>query len=141
MKKDNKEEELSRLRSENRRLKALLNRIHKTAGEFRDEKAAFTPDVPFEAIKTLWNIMANEQGLPLVMKITTAMKGQIRQRHIDLARDMNRWHNFFQYISKNDFLAGRAPPGRDRSSPFRATLLWVTKETNFQKIAAKEFDQ
>lgn len=105
------------------------------------ETEGSTVGVPFEAIKTLWNIMAEKEGLPQVVKITTTMKGQIRQRHADLERDMNRWDNFFKYIARNDFLAGRAPPGRDRSTPFRCTLLWATRETNFQKIAAKEYDQ
>lgn len=108
-----------------------------TAGE----NAVSTEGVPFKEIVQLWNIMAEKNGLPQVVKLTSAMKGRIRQRHQDLDRDLNRWDNFFKYIQNNDFLAGRAEPGRDRSTPFRATLLWVTNDTNFQKIAAKEYSQ
>jgi len=107
------------------------------------ETGGSTVGVPFKEIARLWNIMATEQDLPLVEvdKMPTTIKGQLRQRHKDLDKDLNRWFNFFKYIAGNDFLAGRAPPGRDRSTPFRATLLWVTKQLNFHKIAAKEFDQ
>jgi len=105
------------------------------------ENTVSTKGAPFTEIAELWNIMAKKNDLPQVVKITTAMKGQIRQRHGDLEHDLNRWDNFFKYIAGNDWLAGRTPAARDRSTPFRATLLWVTKETNFQKIAAKEFEQ
>ncbi|GAH88274.1 unnamed protein product, partial [marine sediment metagenome] len=39
-----------------------------------------------------------------------------------------------------EFLSGKAPPGYGRNKPFRSTLLWVTKETNFAKIAAGEYN-
>lgn len=99
------------------------------------ERKAPTPAVPFKAIQDKWNAMAAEQGWPKSEKLSSAIKGQIRQRHQDLKRDLGRWDNFFQYIAENDFLSGRAPPGPNRSAPFRPRLAWVTKEENFIKIA------
>ena len=95
--------------------------------------------VPIQQIINKWNAFANEQGLPLVVKPTTTIKGQIRQRWKDIP-SLDQWDNFFHAIKINDFLAGRSPPGMGRSKPFRSTLLWITKETNFAKIAAGEYD-
>ncbi len=134
---DNK---LDKAHAENKTLRSMLGKIHTLTSEFFKEKPTAEP-IPYKTIAEIWNIMAAKNDLPQVVKITTAMKGHIRQRHIDLERDLNRWHNFFKYIANNDFLAGRASPGRDRAKPFRCTLLWATQETNFQKIAAKEYDQ
>ncbi len=95
--------------------------------------------VPIQEIINKWNALAYKEGLPLVVKVTTTIKGQIRQRWRDIPT-LDKWDNFFSHISANDFLAGRANPGNGRSKPFRSTLLWITKETNFAKIAAGEYD-
>lgn len=100
---------------------------------------ASTSAVPFQKIVDKWNEVAEKNGLPQTVKITNTLKGQIRQRMQDLP-DMNNWENFFDYVESNDFLAGRANPGAGRSAPFRATLLWITKEGNFAKIAAREYE-
>jgi hypothetical protein len=95
--------------------------------------------VPIQEIVDKWNVFAAMHRIPQVVKRTKALEGQIRQRWNDIP-SMDKWNNFFDYIGLNDFLAGRTEPGPGRSKPFRATLLWVTKETNFAKITAKEFD-
>lgn len=135
-------EKLEQLRAENKSMRSMLGRIQIITSEFLKQKQK-AESVPFQGIAQLWNVMASNENLPLVeaTKLPTTLKGQIRQRHKDLNSDLKRWDNFFKYISNNDFLAGRATPGRDRSTPFRATLLWVTKEINFHKISAKEYDQ
>ena len=94
--------------------------------------------VPIKQIIDKWNLFAEQQSLPQVVKITTALKGQIRQRWKDIP-DLQKWDNFFSAIECSDFLSGRAPPGYNRTKPFRSTLLWITKETNFDKIAAGEY--
>jgi len=95
--------------------------------------------VPIQQIINKWNVFAETNHLPKVVKTTTALKGQIRQRWTDIP-DLQKWDNFFSAIESNDFLAGRASPGMGRNKPFRSTLLWITKETNFAKIAAGEYD-
>lgn len=95
--------------------------------------------VPIKAIVEKWNVFAEANNLPQVAKLTTTIKGQIRQRWNDIP-SLEKWDNFFSHISANDFLAGRTPPGMGRSKPFRSTLLWITKETNFNKIASGEYD-
>lgn len=95
--------------------------------------------VPIKEIVEAWNVFAAMHHLPQVIKITKALTGQIRQRWIDIP-SMKKWTNFFDYIGLNTFLSGRAQTSPGRTKPFRATLLWVTKETNFAKITAKEYD-
>ena len=95
--------------------------------------------VPIQAIVDAWNTQAAVHGMVKCLKITTTLRGQIRQRWADL-NALKKWHNFFDHIGMNDFLAGRTPPGVGRSKPFRCSLLWATKETNFAKIAQGEYD-
>ena len=100
---------------------------------------ASTSGVPFQAIVDKWNAIAERNGLPQTVKITSTLKGQIRQRWKDLPK-LENWDNFFEYIEGNDFLAGRSSPGHNRDRPFRSALHWITKEGNFAKIAAKEYE-
>ncbi len=102
-------------------------------------KPAASTGVPIQSVIDKWNIFAKRLGLPQVIKTTTTIKGQIRQRWADIP-SLEKWDNFFSAIEVNDFLAGRAPAGVGRSKPFRSTLLWITKETNFNKIASGEYD-
>lgn len=114
------------------------NPLKDTTGESKASTGG-NGQVPIQQIINNWNIFAEKEGLPLVVKSTTTIKGQIRQRWKDMP-SLENWDNFFEAIRINDFLAGRAPPGAGRSKPFRSTLLWITKETNFAKIAAGEYD-
>jgi len=95
--------------------------------------------VPIQAIVDAWNTHSIAHGMIQCIKITTTIRGQLRQRWSDLDT-LEKWNNFFDHIGMNDFLAGRAAPGVGRSKPFRSSLLWVTKETNFAKIAQGEYD-
>jgi uncharacterized protein YdaU (DUF1376 family) len=117
--------------------------IPKTQSSTTTSKPAVSTEgngqVPMQAIVEKWNAFAVKNSLPQVIKLTTTIKGQIRQRWNDIPT-LEKWDNFFSAIEANDFLAGRCPAGVGRSKPFRSTLLWVTKETNFGKIAAGEYD-
>jgi len=94
--------------------------------------------VPVQEIVNNWNDFAEINRLPKVVKVTNTLRGQIRQRWTDIP-SMAQWDNFFHAISSSTFLSGKAPPGNGRTQPFRSTLLWITKETNFAKIAAGEY--
>lgn len=94
--------------------------------------------VPTQEIVNNWNEFAEINRLPKVVKITNTLRGQLRQRWTDIP-SLTQWDNFFDEIASSHFLSGKAPPGNGRTQPFRATLLWITKETNFAKIAAGEY--
>ena len=102
------------------------------------KKASPSSPVPVQEIVKNWNDFAEINRLPKVVKVTGTLRGQIRQRWTDIP-SMEQWDNFFDAISSSTFLSGKAPPGNGRSVPFRSTLLWITKETNFAKIAAGEY--
>jgi hypothetical protein len=102
------------------------------------KKATPSSPVPVQEIVNNWNDFAEINRLPKVVKITNTLRGQIRQRWTDIP-SMAQWDNFFHAISSSTFLSGKAPPGNGRTQPFRSTLLWITKETNFAKIAAGEY--
>lgn len=95
--------------------------------------------MPVKEIVDKWNNFARDHSLPQVAKSTKTIQGQIRQRWLDIP-SLSQWDNFFSEIAANDFLAGRVPAGAGRSKPFRSTLLWITKETNFNKIASGEYN-
>lgn len=42
-------------------------------------------------------------------------------------QSMDWWSDFFKYVSQSDFLMGR-------KTEFQATLMWIVKPTNFEKI-------
>ncbi len=95
--------------------------------------------VPAQEIVNKWNEFALANNLPQVVKVTNTLRGQIRQRWADIP-SLEKWDNFFSHISASNFLSGKVPASNGRSKPFRSTLLWITKETNFAKIAAGEYD-
>jgi uncharacterized protein YdaU (DUF1376 family) len=103
------------------------------------ENAPRSSPVPVKEIVDKWNNFARDHSLPQVAKSTKTIQGQIRQRWLDIP-SLSQWDNFFSEIAANDFLAGRVPAGAGRSKPFRSTLLWITKETNFNKIASGEYN-
>ena len=95
--------------------------------------------VPFQKIIDKWNGFATEQGLPQVVKRTTSLEGQLRQRWQDDIKSLEEWDNYFHYLAQSKFLTGRVPPSNGRTKPFRASLSWVTNLTNYSKIAAGEY--
>lgn len=104
------------------------------------EKQKSTPakqSVPFQAIIDLYHEML--PSLPRMLKLTTTRKGYIRQRWIEDMPELDNWRNFFDHVSQSDFLMGRVP-GREGKPPFRADLEWITKPSNFAKIAERKYD-
>ena len=101
-----------------------------TQGEGEAEED--TNNAPAARVKT-------PRSSPVPVSTTTTLQGQIKQRWRDIP-SIAQWDNFFDAIGQSRFLSGRTPAGNGRSVPFIATLLWVTKETNFAKIAAGEYD-
>lgn len=91
------------------------------------------PCVQYQEIVDLYHdILAD---LPRVAKLTKTRKGQIRQRWIsDEMNKLEKWENFFNYVKQSDFLMGRTD-GSNGKPPFVANLEWLTKQSNFIKIA------
>jgi len=71
--------------------------------------------------------------LPIVQKITSARRGNIKQRWREDLPKLDNWENFFDYVGQSDFLMGRVE-GRNGGKPFMASLEWITKSANYTKI-------
>lgn len=93
--------------------------------------------IPVQAIVNLYH--EKLPNLPKVAKMTKAREGYIKQRWREDMGSLDQWENFFDYVEQSDFLMGKATPTNGRSSPFRATLDWLTKAENFAKIAEGKY--
>mgnify|MGYP001826100635 CR=1 FL=1 len=88
--------------------------------------------VPFQKIVALYHeILPNA---PKVEKLTKARQGYIRQRWLSDLETLDGWRNYFLYVAKSKFLTGKTQ-GRDDKPPFVANLEWLTKESNYAKVA------
>ena len=93
---------------------------------------ANNPRVPVTDIVQLYH--ERLPMLPAVRKLTKTRVGYIKQRwREDDLPSLEHWEEFFDYVSKSDFLCGRTQ-GRDGKPPFLADLEWITKAGNFTKI-------
>jgi hypothetical protein len=108
------------------------------------------PPCPHLKILALW-----EEVLPLHMQqLPSAWRGAkadaLRARWREKAVDRSwvseeqgiRWfRRFFEYIGLSRFLTGRRAPSRPDASPFMATLEWVVKQANWDKIVNGNYNQ
>lgn len=101
------------------------------------QKPPASDPVPVQKIVDLYH--ESLSTLPRIAKLTPARRGHIQQRwrEGDLP-DLETWKKFFSYVSESDFLMGRTEGGNGRP-PFQATLEWLTKPSNYAKIAEGKY--
>ena len=92
--------------------------------------------VPFADILNLYH--EKLPTLPRVEKLTATRKSYIRQRWLNDLTELEHWDNFFDYVSKSKFLMGNTTPVNGHRV-FRANLEWLTKESNYTKIAEENY--
>lgn len=92
--------------------------------------------IPYQQIVDLYHELLPE--LPRCEVITTKRKGQIAARHRDLGGELRKWGNFFKHIRMSEFLMGKTQPLPGRKQ-FKATLEWVTNESNFANISEDQY--
>lgn len=97
----------------------------------RVEVNAERVDVPFRQIVDLYH--SKLPSLQRCEKLTKNRKGYIRQRWTEDLPSLQAWANYFDDVSKSDFLMGKVP-GRQGQAPFRAHLEWLTRPANFTKV-------
>ena len=76
--------------------------------------------------------------LPRVEKLTKTREGYLKQRWREDLQDINQWENFFHFVSESPFLMGKIE-SYDNRPPFMANLEWITKPSNFAKIAEDKY--
>lgn len=110
---------------------------HKT---YSENSIEFTPverhKVPIKKIVDLYHEILPE--LPKVVKLTKTRESYLRQRWIHDMDDLKNWRNFFNHVRKSKFLMGQIQPTNGRKV-FTADLEWLTKESNFAKIAEGKY--
>lgn len=92
--------------------------------------------VPVQKIVDLYHELLPE--LPRVEKLTKTRIGYIQQRWREDLPDLNQWANYFKHVKRSDFLMGRTQPQNGRQV-FRASLEWLTKPSNFAKVAEDRY--
>lgn len=75
---------------------------------------------------------------PKVAKLTDARKRHVRARWMDDLSSLDKWRNYFTYVSESDFLTGRKD-GRDGRPPFLADFDWLIKQANVVKVAEGKY--
>lgn len=75
---------------------------------------------------------------PRVEKITKVRAGYIRQRWREDLPSLEAWANYLEDVGKSKFLTGQLP-GRDGKPPFVADLEWLTRPSNFAKVAEGKY--
>ena len=99
--------------------------------EIEDPPPSFSSEnLDFSAIVSEWNGL----GLPKVNRITAEIRKNITGRHKDLTEMGMTFSEFFEKISKSEFLTGRT------KDPFTASLSWILTSKNFEKILNGEYD-
>lgn len=77
---------------------------------------------------------------PPVRVITQSLAEQIKQRIIaDDLPNLKIWRVFFEHVATFDLLIGRAAPKNGRTTPFVATLQWLTRGDNYAEIEAGKY--
>ena len=83
---------------------------------------------PYKEIVDLYHKILPE--LPAVLKLTDTRKKQIKARwENDLKKDLNEYERYFNFVRQYPFLMGKK-----RGASFKASLEWLTKESNFTKV-------
>lgn len=113
-------------------------RLDKTRLEKKNNKATSPKVAPVPITKVIDRYHEKLPTLPRIVKRTPALDGAIKQRWREDMPSMEQWDNFFDYVSESTFLMGRAEPSPGKQ-PFIADLHWITKLSNFAKIAQGKY--
>lgn len=87
----------------------------------------------FDAVKTSWNLLAEETGLAKVQALTEPRKSAIRRRFADIG-GLEGWYVLLDKIRGSPYLRG----GNDRG--WRVVFDWVLKPENLTKIMEGNYD-
>lgn len=95
-------------------------------------------------VEQAWKSLTDEnRGIAAARKIDAGLAHTIRMRATEHARKdetpIDVWTQAIAEVRASRFLRGLAPPGRDRSGPFRLSLAWMTKAGHFREIIGGKY--
>lgn len=98
------------------------------------------PPCPVEKIIELYK--STVKRLPQVRIVPDVSRQHIaaRWRQSEKHQSLDFWQSLFEYCDSNAFLSGQVD-GRGDQKPFRATLVWIVKATNFAKIINEDYSR
>ena len=90
-------------------------------------------------VEAEWHKLKDEHpGIADVRKIDDGLERMIEQRAKAHAKEgqtaISVWSEVFTMVRRPIFLTGRAPPGRDRDTPFKLSLGWIVRPSNFREV-------
>jgi len=91
------------------------------------------PPVPFEKIRSDYNALAADLGLPQCRILTPTRKAHIAARWREHPEEES-WTNFWLFVRDQPFLAGKNDRG------WRCSLEWLMKPNNFAKVAEEHYN-
>lgn len=92
-----------------------------------------------KAAQELYNEYATHSGWPKCQLLTDMRKGHLRKR-LEEAGGIEGWRAALDKATASDFCSGRAPPGRDRTSPFMVDIDFLITQSSFVKLMEGKYD-
>lgn len=95
------------------------------------------------------HLKENHPGVAAIQAMTDKRKKAMGARAKEIAKAVKDpkwqnpkvvWERIFHEITKSQFLTGRAPPGRGRTAPFKLTIDYVVRPSEFAKIFEGAYD-
>ena len=109
--------------------------------------AAKEPNGPSlaEHVEARWReLKLRHPGIASIRKIDDGLKRLIELRGKEHALEGQRphdvWDEALAAVDKSSFLQGRAPPGPNRSAPFRLSLSWLAQIKSFRDVIGGKYE-
>ena len=98
-----------------------------------------------QKVEAEWKLLKAEfPGIAAVRKIDDGLAHMIETRakqHRIGSEPLDAvWAEAFAAIRRSEFLQGRAPPGKDRTSAFKLSLAWLAIAKNFREVIGGKYD-
>ena len=106
----------------------------------KDSSSAKAKPCPIQKIVDLYNKTVNYLPATKVLADLTKKNIGARWKSDEKFQKMKFWAYLFKYCEDNEFLSGRSQGTQDRK-PFRASLDWIVKPSNFAKIVNSNYDE
>lgn len=94
---------------------------------------------PYQKIVSLFNEICGKYGVHTTLQPNDDRKPNIKQRWTHSLKTLEAWKEYFELCMQSKFLRGEVPPTLKFPRPFRITLKFVTKLSNYRQIIEGEY--
>lgn len=115
------------------------------SGLFGDLQSPEPQESVVQFVERRWGeITASNPGIAKIRKIDPGLAKTIEDRGRTHARDGETpiavWEAALRNVETSTFLRGLAPPGKGRLEPFRLSIGWMSKASNFREILGGRYN-